>query len=385
MDQRRDDLARWAADAIRRYTSSNANNNIAASPEGDASPLENAVESAADSSSAQMEFTVTMVSGDASFRRYFRLQHKDFSWIAVDAPADKEDNPRFVAIAKAWRDHEVAVPRVIDYDFERGFMLLEDFGDRLLWPALHRDDITLSEVSDYYRQAIRQLLHIQTMPVKNLPVYDAELLDREMALFPDWLCQQQLGMELSGAEQDMLQSVFTTLRERALAQRQVVVHRDFHSRNLMLRDDGSLGVIDFQDAVAGPATYDLISLLRDSYVRWPQALVDELAAEYWEAARPLGVYLDSWEEFQRDFDWVSMQRHLKVAGIFARLNLRDGKPGYLADIPNTCQYLQEICSRYDEFEAFSQWLEKRFMPALASLNALIPPAGTEALRDSSAE
>ena len=183
----------------------------------------------------------------------------------------------------------------------------------------------------------------------------------------------------------MLGRTFALLKERALAQRQVVVHRDFHSRNLMLRNSGELGVIDFQDAVAGPATYDLVSLLRDCYVRWPASLVDELAADYWEEARPLGVYLAGWEEFQRDFDWMGMQRHLKAAGIFARLNLRDGKPGYLADIPNTCQYLLEISRGYSELAGFSEWLNERVMPALEQLRPLMPSGHESHQRDSSAE
>ena len=169
------------------------------------------------------------------FRRYFRLHCFNHSWIAVDAPADKEDNPRFVAVAKAWRDQDVTVPKVIAHDFERGFMLLEDFGDQLLWPALHADGLSEKDLADLYGQAITQLLHIQQLPTDNLPPYDAGLLDREMALFRDWLCQQLLGMALSDAEQDMLHNTFALLQASALAQPVVAVHRDYHSRNLMLR------------------------------------------------------------------------------------------------------------------------------------------------------
>ncbi|QQD24919.1 phosphotransferase [Venatoribacter cucullus] len=351
MDQRREDLAQWAVAMIRQHADFDV--------------------------TAKMD----MVSGDASFRRYFRLHCLNHSWIAVDAPADKEDNPRFVAVAKAWRDQDVTVPKVIAHDFERGFMLLEDFGDQLLWPALHADGLSEKDLADLYGQAITQLLHIQQLPTDNLPPYDAGLLDREMALFRDWLCQQLLGMELSDAEQELLHQTFTLLRASALAQPVVAVHRDYHSRNLMLRPDGSLGVIDFQDAVAGPATYDLVSLLRDCYVRWPATLVDELAALYWEQARPQGIYLGDWAQFRRDFDWMGLQRHLKAAGIFARLHLRDGKSGYLADIPNTCQYLLDISARYDELAAFHAWLQQRFMPLLAQL----PASETPHIRDSSAE
>lgn len=333
MDKRRDHLAQWAAGIICQQSELKVN--------------------------AQLE----IVSGDASFRRYFRLRHNQSSWIAVDAPADKEDNPRFLRIARAWYDQGVAVPRVIGEDIEQGFMLLEDLGDQLLWPALH-DSASQEQVKNLYSQAIDQLMHIQQLRPDSLPVYDETLLNQEMSLFTDWLCERQLAMNLSDAEREMLSAAFSLLREQALAQPQVVVHRDYHSRNLMIREDQSLAVIDFQDAVVGAASYDLVSLLRDCYVRWPAELVDELAAEYWQKARGKGIYLAQWKQFQRDFDWMGLQRHLKAAGIFARLSLRDGKTGYLADIPNTCQYLLDISGKYDEFRDFNQWLKTRFMPQL---------------------
>lgn len=344
MDQRRDQLAHWAADIIRQQTEWQVN--------------------------AELE----VVSGDASFRRYFRLRAgsgdgQPLSWIAVDAPADKEDNPRFVAIAQRWRGHQVAVPEVLAHDFDQGFMLLQDFGDQLLWPALHDADDP-GQRTRLYRAAIEQLLHIQSLAADDLPRYDQTLLDQEMALFRDWLCLRLLGMTLTPAEQQMLQTTFALLRQRALAQPQVVVHRDFHSRNLMLlsSDSGSeaalLGVIDFQDAVCGAASYDLVSLLRDCYVRWPDELVQQLALEYWQQATAAGIVHNSAEQFLHDFDWMGLQRHLKAAGIFARLHLRDGKDGYLNDIPNTCRYLLDISGRYAELSAFHQWLQQRFMPLL---------------------
>ena len=338
MDQRRDQLAHWAATMVRQQTGLNATSHL------------------------------ETVSGDASFRRYFRLKYatddQTLSWIAVDAPADKEDNPRFVRIANAWHSHQVAVPQVLAQDFEQGFMLLEDFGDQLLWPALHASTVTTTTITKLYQQAIDQLLHIQQLPEQVLPGYDQSLLDQEMELFRDWLCQQQLGMVLSADEQKMLDQVFGLLRDSALAQPQVVVHRDFHSRNLMITADNRLGVIDFQDAVMGAASYDLVSLLRDCYVRWPDELVEALARDYWQKACDAGIYRKEWPQFLQDFDWMGMQRHLKAAGIFARLNLRDGKQGYLADIPNTCRYLVEISGRYNQFAEFHQWLKTRFLPEL---------------------
>lgn len=328
---------------------------------------------------AHFEVTAKMeiVSGDASFRRYFRLHCLNKSWIAVDAPPEKEDNPRFVRIAKAWHDQGIAVPKVIAFDFEQGFLLLEDFGDTLLWAALHQET---AQPEHLYTLAIDELCTIQSLPTEGLPAYDSALLQQEMQLFRDWLCDKLLVLELSSAERQLLDEVFARLEARALAQPKAVVHRDYHSRNLMLRQGGLLGVIDFQDAVVGPVTYDLVSLLRDCYVSWPISMVDELSAYYWEKARPLGLYLSNWETFRQDFDFMGLQRHLKAAGIFARLHLRDGKSGYLKDIPNTCQYLLEISARYAELADFQQWLRERFMPALSRL-----PDARNQERDSSAE
>lgn len=337
MDLRRDELEQWAIAQIRQH--------------------------------ADLEVTAKMeiVSGDASFRRYFRLYALGRSWIAVDAPADKEDNPRFVSIDKQWYQQGINVPKVIAHDFEQGFMLLEDFGDQLLWHVVHAEGVSLKEVENYYRQSINELMKIQDLPADDLPVYDADLLMREMQLFTDWLIDKQLKLELSDAERQMLQHTFELLKDRALAQPQVAVHRDYHSRNIMVCPDGRLGIIDFQDAVKGPVTYDLVSLLRGCYVRWPSTLVDELAASYWEYARPRAIYLDDFATFRQDFDWMGIQRHLKAAGIFARLNLRDGKDTYLADIPNTCQYLVEQSAAYEDLADFHQWLKERFMPALTNL------------------
>ncbi|MCY0963810.1 aminoglycoside phosphotransferase family protein [Parathalassolituus penaei] len=338
MDQRLDDLSRWASAEIKRFAD------------------------------AEISANVETVSGDASFRRYFRMTFRDRSWILVDAPPAHEDCGRFIRIATAWHKAGVRVPGVIAVDTERGFMLLEDFGNQLLWGRLHREGIRLDEISGLYQVAIDQLLHLQSVKPDALPPYDATLLYNEMALFRDWLCQKQLAMELTDAELELLESVFQTLIANILAQPVVTVHRDYHSRNLMVLSDNELGIIDFQDAVAGAPTYDLMSLLRDSYVRWPTEVVDELMAYYWQKARQQGVYLGGWEQLVQDADWMGLQRQIKVAGIFARLNLRDGKAAYLADIPNTVRYLRDAAGRYEEFAPFCQWLDKRFLPALAQLS-----------------
>lgn len=337
MDQRLAELSAWAADCIRQQ--------------------------------AQLEIgaDVETVSGDASFRRYFRMYYRDRSWILVDAPPEKEDCERFVTIARRWRLADARVPEVLAVDHQRGFMLLEDFGDELLWGHLHQPDVRESEILALYEVAIEQLLHLQTVSCDDLPSYNNLLLHTEMNLFRDWLCGQQLQMELSADEQSMFDDVFTRLARSALAQPVVTVHRDYHSRNLMVLANSGLGIIDFQDAVAGPVTYDLVSLLRDCYVRWPSRLVDELTACYWQLARQQGLYSGEWAQFVSDFDLMGMQRHLKAAGIFARLNLRDGKDGYLADIPNTCRYIRDVAGRYPEFELFCQWLDLRLLPALTNL------------------
>lgn len=307
------------------------------------------------------------VSGDASFRRYFRLFYLGGSWIAVDAPADKENNPKFVNIAQAWYQQGIAVPRVIAHDFLQGFMLLEDFGSTLLWDPLHAEGVSTQSIEGLYKQAIDLLLDIQPLVGGNLPLYDKELLIQEMQLFTDWLCEKLLKIKLSMGEQKMFADCFELLAGQALKQPQVTVHRDYHSRNLMVRENYSLGVIDFQDAVTGPATYDLVSLLRDCYVRWPENKVQELMAYYWEKARPQGLYLKDWSCFQKDFDWMGMQRHLKAAGIFARLHIRDGKNNYLNDIPNTCQYILEASAKYEELAELNAWLIKHFVPKLSEL------------------
>lgn len=333
MDQRRDHLAHWAVNQIQQLTGED------------------------------LTAELSVVSGDASFRRYFRLTGADSSWICVDAPPEKEDNPKFIAIARSWSEQGVHVPAVLSEDIDQGFMLLEDFGDQLLWPALH-DGADHERVLSLYKQSIDELIRIQKLNADELPEYDGALLRQEVSLFSDWLCERQVSLSLSADEHRLIADVTDILVDSALAQPQVVVHRDYHSRNLMLCSDGALGVIDFQDAVRGAVTYDLVSLLRDCYVRWPHEIVDELTAYYYEKASLAGVLDMPFDAFSRAFDLMGMQRHLKAAGIFARLNIRDGKAGYLADIPNTCVYLREVAGRYSEFTDFCRWLDERFLPAM---------------------
>ena len=344
MDQRQEVLAQWAADQIEQLYQH--------------------------SIPAQME----TVSGDASFRRYFRLNfalnNEQKSWIAVDAPPEHENSRQFVDIAKVWSAAGVKVPAVLAFDEARGFMLLEDFGDTLLHPEL-----TDTAADGLYKSSIDSLIELQQLTkTENIPLYDRPLLDREMALFPDWLCEKHLALTLSADDKAMLKQVFDTLANSALAQPQVVVHRDYHSRNLMickakppLHNDNFIGIIDFQDAVYGPLTYDLVSLLKDCYIQWPREQVLAWLAYFKTNSIQVAHEQDTvaaQDQLIRDFDLMGMQRHLKAAGIFARLSMRDGKHGYLNDVPRTCEYILQASRLYPEFNRFTLWLEDIFLPAL---------------------
>ncbi|MGM0768702.1 MAG: aminoglycoside phosphotransferase family protein [Pseudomonadota bacterium] len=320
------------------------------------------------------------VSGDASFRRYFRVMASTDTGktplIVMDAPPQHEDCRPFVAIARHWHSRGVAVPEVIRDDLAQGFLLLEDFGDRLMLTELDaRNAETL------YRGALTELLLIQQVddtPDYPLPPYDTALLDREMALFPDWLLARKLGLELSNGEQAMLETAFAYLRESALAQPDVTVHRDYHSRNLLIREQSDTpGVIDFQDAVRGPVTYDLVSLLKDCYISWPEAAIARWVEHYRQISLDAGLHKADPATFRQWFELMGMQRHLKAAGIFARLSLRDGKHGYLDDIPRTVQYLIEASARQGALRHFHEWLSNTVMPLIEERIGPAPALATE--------
>lgn len=304
---------------------------------------------------------VRPLSGDASFRRYFRAQRGEQTWVVMDAPTDKEDCRPFCAIARAWRTCGVQVPEILAQDLDQGFLLLSDFGDDLLLSLLDQDN-----ADTIYRQAIDHLLLIQDCPSPAdhpLPPYDRALLAREMELFRDWLVGQKLGLQLSDSEHQVLDQAFEALIQNALAQPQVTVHRDYHSRNLLLADN-QIAVLDFQDAVNGPYTYDLVSLLRDCYIRWPLEQVRSWALYYHRLAGERGISQEPEQQFLRWFDLMGVQRHLKASGIFARLSIRDGKHGYLNDIPRTVGYIDQVLAGYPEFASLHQWLQERVLPAI---------------------
>ena len=315
----------------------------------------------------QPQQQLTVVSGDASFRRYFRLHHANGSFIAVDAPPDKENSRPFVAIAQALFAHGVKVPEVIAADFDLGFMLLSDFGDVLLRPCLTDDS-----VDGLYRLAMTELVHLQSCSAPTeyaLPPYDHAKLMTEMALFKDWFVAQYLGLTLSDEEIALIDNTCQQIADAVGQQPVVFVHRDYHSRNLMVLPDGGMGVIDFQDAVTGAITYDLVSLLRDAYVEWPTAQVQAWVEDFRQLLQANGqiTHVNS-EQFLQWFDWMGAQRHLKVVGIFARLSLRDGKHGYLNDIPLVFKYLLDEIKGYAVLQPFYQWVVTKIVPPYLQKN-----------------
>ncbi|CAK0779707.1 N-acetylmuramate/N-acetylglucosamine kinase [Gammaproteobacteria bacterium] len=305
-------------------------------------------------------------SGDASFRRYFRLHQGQRTWIAMDAPPEREDCRPFVAIAEQLAALGLNVPMPLAQNLEQGFLLLNDLGRQLYLEALNE-----ASVERLYGDALGALAVIQACGPRNgLPPYDRELLMREMGLFREWLLGRLLGIALSPSEEAMLSETFTILADNALTQPQVCVHRDYHSRNLMVSVPNP-GILDFQDAVVGPVTYDLVSLLRDCYIAWPRAQVEDWALGYRTLAIQSGVFPGCPEAvWLRWFDLMGVQRHLKASGIFARLDQRDGKPGYLKDIPRTLGYIGQIAAYRAELVPLWTLIENAVLPPLSGRVAL---------------
>jgi hypothetical protein len=293
-------------------------------------------------------------SADASFRRYFRVRTQAGSFIVMDAPPSHEDCTPFIHVARLFRAAGANTPEIIAENLAEGFLLLSDFGDTTYLAAL--DDQTADSL---YRDANTALIKIQTasQPGK-LPVYDTALLMREMRLFPDWYLKKHLNIQLDATQQNTLDTTFKTILANNLAQPQVYVHRDWHSRNLMLTTADNPGVLDFQDAVYGPITYDLASIYKDAYIRWDEDRVLDWLVRYWQAARKADLPVNAdFGEFYRDFEWMGVQRHIKVLGIFARLCHRDGKTSYLKDMPLVMDYLRKACNRYNGLGDFLRLLD----------------------------
>ncbi|MEW6998258.1 aminoglycoside phosphotransferase family protein [Colwelliaceae bacterium BS250] len=309
------------------------------------------------------DYALVMLNGDAGFRCYHRLSIDGMNYIIVDTPANKVNNLAFVEMTKAFSMQDVLVPQIIAHQQELGFMCLSDFGDCLL--ANNLNNITMSSL---YRQALDLLpaiSNIKSTDLWQLPTYDAAFLQIELNVFVDWLVVEHLDLVISFDEKQQLQQCFQQLINSALEQPQVGVHRDFHSRNLMMLADDRIGVIDYQDAVIGPVTYDVVSLLRDCYVRWDDALLAPLLAKQLQITQSqFPQFTITSEIYQQWFDLMGLQRHVKAAGIFARLYHRDNKSGYLADIPLTLSYIVDIAAKYPTLQFLSSFVADRVLPAL---------------------
>jgi N-acetylmuramate 1-kinase len=313
---------------------------------------------------------IAPASEDASFRRYFRIQHGGRSLIAMDAPPEREDLGPYLAVAALLEQMSVHVPHVYEVDRARGFVLLSDLGSRLYLAELTAG----ADPDPLYRDAAAALLTMQSWPeaaLDTLPAYDTRLLDREVQLFPDWFLARHLQAPPDEAVQGVVARVSQALASAALEQPQVFVHRDYHSRNLMLCTERNPGVLDFQDAVRGAVSYDLVSLYKDCYIAWPRARVLDWVERYRIAALGRGLRLPSAAEFVRWFDLMGVQRHLKVLGIFARLWYRDGKPGYLADLPRVLAYVQELSGRYAELGELDLLLAQVVVPRFPAAQARV--------------
>ena len=300
---------------------------------------------------AGRSYTLSAASADASFRRYFRIQFNDGSpsLIVMDAPPEQEDCRPWLKIAALFRSAGTHVPDVLAEDVAQGFLLLSDLGNTTYLSALQQPECSPVDAAHLYADAIGALIAIQASSQADvLPEYSEELLRRELMLFPEWYIARHKGVTLDAKDQATLMSAFDQIIAACLAQPKVFVHRDYHSRNLMRISEGANpGIIDFQDAVYGPITYDLVSLFKDAYIRWEEDFTLDLLARYWETARQLGLPVrEDFGDFHRDYEWMGVQRHLKVLGIFARLCHRDGKEAYLQDMPLVMEYLRKACDRY---------------------------------------
>ncbi len=307
----------------------------------------------------QTAFTLTTASADASFRRYFRVHLAspylaNSTLIAMDAPPPQEDCTPFVNIAKLLLASGINVPQVLAQDLTHGFLLLSDLGD-----DTYLTQLNAQSAPKLYQDATNALIKMQlASKPETLPAYDEALLTREMQLFPDWYVAKHLNITLSAEQQVVLNKTFNVLNQNILAQAQVYVHRDYHSRNLMITQVGNPGVLDFQDAVYGAITYDLVSLLKDAYISWDEEQIIDWAVRYWQPAKKAGLPVpDDFSEFYRDFEWMGAQRHIKVLGIFARLSHRDGKHGYVNDMPLVLNYLHKVCERYVELRPMLRLLD----------------------------
>lgn len=315
-------------------------------------------------------------SSDASFRRYFRIEAKSASgqnsYIIMDAPVEHEDCRPFIAVSEQLVKMGLTVPEVLAQNLTQGFLLLTDLGSTTYLSVLEKANE--STVDHLYGDALKALVRLQTKgndAAQNLPAYDASLLTAEMSLFSNWLLSTHLEISLNGLEKQAWQTVQNSLIKSALEQPQVYVHRDYHSRNLMVLDESNPGILDFQDAVKGPLTYDAVSMLRDCYIAWPEVQVVEWQRNYFlQLCQQNIMQRDEWAGFQKSMDLMGIQRHLKASGIFARLSHRDGKNGYLNDIPLTLEYLVKVGAKYSEMSSLVNLVEAKVLPKMSTINPI---------------
>jgi len=303
-----------------------------------------------------LDYSLSPASQDASFRRYFRMTVKSSkSFIVMDAPPVKESLSPFIEIAQAWNKSDISVPNIYAYSREFGYLILEDFGQQTFLNILKE-----SSLFEQYSLAIDELIQIQKYTGEiELPIYTKDLLMQEMDLFREWFVEKHCNYKLSDNEKLILSSTFETLSQSSLQQKYLTVHRDYHSRNLMLKTDGSIGVIDFQDAVQGPISYDLVSLLKDCYIKLSSDQRDKLLNYYYVTALKQEIITEqSFPAFKKDFDFMGVQRHLKAIGIFCRLYHRDNKQNYLPDIPRTASYLFDMKHTYPELDSLIDLLQQ---------------------------
>ena len=303
--------------------------------------------------------SIAPASVDASFRRYFRVTQAEDSYIVMDAPPDKEDSGPFLKVARILGSLDLNVPIILARDMERGFLLLSDLGSQQYLDALRQD----GAADELYADALKRLRIMQTADAgiaRDLPQYDRAMLLREMELLPEWFLMRHLGLTVEAPERAMLDRLFESLVEAAVSQPACFVHRDYHSRNLLVTPRNNPGILDFQDAVWGPVTYDLASLLKDCYIAWPPTRVRQWVLEYRESLLEAGFKLNGdAAQFLRWFDLTGLQRHIKVLGIFARLFYRDGKSQYLKDLPRVLAYVRDTALKYPETAAFSEFIASR--------------------------
>lgn len=301
------------------------------------------------------DFGLEPLQGDASFRRYYRLKINHQNYIAVDAPPETENSTAFVRLSQAFGELNIHVPKVLAHNLEQGFLLLTDFGDDVLFRVLNQNpnkNLSTNKIDKYYQQSLKELAKIQQCQI-NLPSFDADFMKNELNLFEEWFLKKHLNLKLSRTIQKILNNSFEILLYSAVSQPQCCIHRDYHSRNLMCLSDDQMGILDFQDAMIGPVTYDLVSLVRDCYIDWPVEQVNAWTEDFY--MQYLRNLISSKSEFMRYFDLMGIQRHLKAIFIFARKFHRDKVDSYLKDIPRTLKYIIDVSQDYSELAEFREF------------------------------